>query len=55
MRTSKTQLALALALAGLGDQALPAWADEPSSGTLDRVEITGSNIKRSIKQEKRCR
>ncbi|PTU65333.1 TonB-dependent receptor [Chromobacterium sp. Panama] len=52
MRTSKKKLVLALALAGLGGQAGSVWAAESSSGTLDRVEITGSNIKRSIKQEK---
>ncbi|KJH65488.1 TonB-dependent receptor [Chromobacterium violaceum] len=49
----KKQLVVALAMAGIGVNAPMAWAaDEAASGELDRVEVTGSNIKRSIKQEK---
>ncbi|WP_260800336.1 TonB-dependent receptor [Chromobacterium vaccinii] len=45
--------ALAVALSLIGSYAPFAHADtsDDSAGTLDRVEITGSNIKRSIKQE----
>ncbi|OHX20755.1 TonB-dependent receptor plug domain-containing protein [Chromobacterium sphagni] len=46
----RTQLAVALALIGIGAHAPQALAE--GSGELDRVEVTGSNIKRSIKQEK---
>ncbi|MCD5363556.1 TonB-dependent receptor [Chromobacterium aquaticum] len=52
MRSQKKQLVLALALAGLASHAPFAFAAEANSGQLDRVEVTGSNIKRSIKQEK---
>lgn len=45
----RSKLALALAVIGIGAQAPFAFAD--NSGELDRVEVTGSNIKRSIKQE----
>ncbi|WP_231589349.1 TonB-dependent receptor [Chromobacterium sp. LK11] len=43
---------LALAMAGMASHAPFAFAAEANSGQLDRVEVTGSNIKRSIKQEK---
>ncbi|POZ59992.1 TonB-dependent receptor [Chromobacterium alticapitis] len=46
----RKQLALALAVIGIGAHAPFALAD--NAGELDRVEVTGSNIKRSIKQEK---
>ncbi|WP_199155752.1 TonB-dependent receptor [Chromobacterium sp. ASV23] len=46
----KNKLAMALAVIGIGAHASLSFAD--NSGELDRVEVTGSNIKRSIKQEK---
>ncbi|OWY37080.1 ligand-gated channel [Xenophilus sp. AP218F] len=53
MKNQKKQLAIALALIGFGSHAPIVFADGASSvNQLDRVEVTGSNIKRSIKQEK---
>ncbi|WP_114155375.1 TonB-dependent receptor plug domain-containing protein [Chromobacterium haemolyticum] len=49
MNCRKKKIVLALAMLGVGAASL-AHADE-NNGTLDRVEVTGSNIKRSIKQE----
>ncbi|PTU64557.1 TonB-dependent receptor [Chromobacterium sp. Panama] len=49
MNYRKKRIALALAMLGAG--AMPLAHADDASGTLDRVEITGSNIKRSIKQE----
>ncbi|QEL54966.1 TonB-dependent receptor [Chromobacterium paludis] len=51
MNYKRKTLVVALSLIGSVGYMPFAHADSDSSGTLDRVEITGSNIKRSIKQE----
>ncbi|MEN6081885.1 TonB-dependent receptor [Chromobacterium piscinae] len=51
MNYKRKALAVALSLIGSVGYMPSAHADSDSSGTLDRVEITGSNIKRSISKE----
>lgn len=51
MNYKRKTLAIALSLIGSVGYMPLAHADSDSSGTLDRVEVTGSNIKRSISKE----
>nr|WP_199068119.1 TonB-dependent receptor [Chromobacterium sp. ASV5] len=51
MNYKRKALVVAVSLIGSVGYLPAAHADSDSTGTLDRVEITGSNIKRSIKQE----